>query len=62
MKNLNQLYEELTNRKDFKIIRKGFDGGMGEFTNGNLNGMTVIWSYSGGWEHVSINGCNRTAY
>lgn len=49
MKNLKQLYEELNNRKDFEIFQKGFDGGMGVFTKGNLKGMTVIWSYAGGW-------------
>ena len=59
MKNLNILYDELQSRKDFQIVRKGFDGGMGEFTKGNLKGMTVIWSYAGGWEHVSIDGKNR---
>ena len=59
MKNLKQLYEELESRKDFQIIRKGFDGGMGVFTQGSLNKMTVIWSYGGGWEHVSIDGKNR---
>lgn len=50
MKNLKQLYEELRNRKDFKVIRKGFDGGMGVLTKGSLKGMTVIWSFGGGWE------------
>ena len=59
MKNLKQLYEELESRKDFQIIRKGFDGGMGVFTQGSLNKMTVIWSYGGGWEHISIDGKNR---
>lgn len=59
MKNLNQLYEELRNRTDFDILQTGFDGGMGIFTNGNLRGMTVIWSYGGGWEHVSIDGKKR---
>ena len=31
MKNLKQLYDELKSRKDFRIIRTDFDGGMGEF-------------------------------
>ena len=60
MKNLKQLYEELESRRDFQIIQKGFDGGMGVFTKGSLKNMTVIWSYGGGWEHVSIDGKNRT--
>ena len=60
MKNLKQLYEELETSRDFQIIKKGFDGGMGVFTKGSLKNMTVIWSYGGGWEHVSIDGKNRT--
>ena len=60
MKNLKQLYEALETRRDFQIIKKGFDGGMGVFTKGSLKNMTVIWSYGGGWEHVSIDGKNRT--
>ena len=59
MKSLKQLYDELNTRKDFKIIRTGLDGGMGEFTKGCIKGMTVIWSYGGGWEHVSIDGKKR---
>ena len=60
MKNLKQLYDALETRRDFQIIKKGFDGGMGVFTKGSLKNMTVIWSYGGGWEHVSIDGKNRT--
>ena len=29
------------------------------FTKGSLKNMTVIWSYCGGWEHVSIDGKKR---
>lgn len=32
---------------------------MGEFTKGKLKGMTVIWSYGCGWEHVSMDGKSR---
>ena len=59
MKDLKQLYKELNERKDFRFIRTGFDGGFGEFIKGNQMGMTVIWSYGGGWEHVSIDGKKR---
>ena len=59
MKPLKQLYEELSKREDFQIIRTGIDGGMGIFTKGSQKGMTVIWSYAGGWEHVSIDGKKR---
>lgn len=53
MKSLKQLYAELEARTDFKIISRSFDGGMGLFTKGAMKGMTVIWSYCGGWEMQS---------
>lgn len=59
MKNLKKLYEELENRTDFRISEKGFDGGMGVFTSGTMRKMTVIWSYGGGWEHISVDGKKR---
>ena len=59
MKSVKMLNDELKNRKDFQIISTGFDGGMGKFLAGPMKKMTVIWSYCGGWEHVSINGVNR---
>ena len=59
MERLEQVYDGLNNRKDLRSIRTGVDGGMGEFTGGSMKGMTVIWSYGGGWEHVSIDGKKR---
>lgn len=59
MKNIKQLYEELNIRKDFRVIRMGFDGGMGEFVRGSQKRMTVIWSWGGGFEHVSMDGKKR---
>lgn len=59
MKPIKQLYEELSSRNDFGILCAGFDGGMGVFTRGTQRGMTVIWSWGGGWEHVSMDGKNR---
>lgn len=59
MKNLKQLYKELGERLDFMVDLKGFDGGRGYFVSGSCKGMTVIWSYGGGWEHVSIDGKKR---
>lgn len=59
MKSLKQLYAELGSRDDFTVIQKTFDGGMGEFTTGMLRNCTVVWSYAGGWEHVSINHPHR---
>lgn len=60
MKSVKLLYEELEKRNDFLIKEKGFDGGFGCFVKGSLKGATVIWSYAGGWEHVSICPKNRT--
>lgn len=59
MKPIKQLYEELSGRNDFRILRTGFDGGMGKFSRGSQRGMTVMWSWGGGWEHVSMDGKNR---
>lgn len=59
MKDLTKLYSELENRSDFRIIEKNFDGGFGIFTAGTMKKMTVLWSYGGGWEHVSIDGKKR---
>ena len=50
---MKKLYT-LKDRKDFKVCEEGFDGGKGIFIKGKQKGMTVIWSYAGGWEHVSI--------
>lgn len=60
MKSLKQLYSELQQRGDFKVLQISFDGGAGVFTSGTMRNMTVIWSYTGGWEHVSIDGKKRT--
>lgn len=60
MKKLNILYRELESRTDFKLCSKGFDGGMGFFTRGSLKGASIIWSFAGGWEHVSICPEHRT--
>lgn len=59
MKPIKQLYEELSSRNDFHILRTGFDGWMGKFSRGSQRGMTVMWSWGGGWEHVSMDGKNR---
>jgi hypothetical protein len=59
MKSVNDIAATLIARNDFRIVRTGIDGGMGLFTKGAKKGMTVIWSYGGGWEHVSIDGKNR---
>ena len=50
MKNLS----EIRKIKGLLIINKSFDGGSGVFTDGSLKDSTVVWSYAGGWDHVSI--------
>ena len=32
---------------------------MGEFIRGSKRRMTVIWSFGGGWEHISMDGKKR---
>lgn len=59
MKDLKKLYSELNSRNDFKVVNVSFDGGSGIFVSGTMKRMTVIWSYGGGWEHVSIDGKKR---
>lgn len=59
MKSLKQLYKELEERADFVVDLIGFDGGRGYFISGSCKGMTVIWSYGVGWEHVSMDGKKR---
>ena len=57
MKKISEIIESLKNNGiEFEI---GFDGGRGMFRKGAMKGMTVIWSYGGGWEHVSIDGKKR---
>lgn len=44
---------ELRQIKNLKIERVGIDGGAGMVHFGELYG-SVIWSFGGGWEHVSV--------
>lgn len=47
-------FEELKQTPNLLIIRTGLDGGIGEtFKIGKRYG-SVIWSFGGGWEHVSV--------
>lgn len=59
MKSIGELYKYLESRKDFQVIDIGFDGGSGLFIKGPMKRMSVIWSWAGGWDHVSIDGKNR---
>ena len=46
--------EELRKTRNLLIAKVGEDGGYGDVEFGKLRG-TVIWSYGGGWEHVSVS-------
>lgn len=45
--------QELKQTHNLMIKHSSEDGGMGEVRYGKLIG-SVIWSFGGGWEHVSI--------
>ena len=46
-------FEELKQTTNLIIRNTGVDGGIGEVSYGKLVG-SVIWSFGGGWEHVSV--------
>ena len=58
-KDLKETIEALDGINGFQY-ELGIDGGRGIFHFGKFKGMTVIWSFGGGWEHVSIDGKKRT--
>ena len=45
--------EELKNTPNLIIVEPGKNGGFGEIRYGKLVG-SVIWSFGGGWDHVSV--------
>lgn len=47
-------FEEIKNNPKLEILRTGIDGGSGILHMIGLRHCTVIWSFGGGWEHVSI--------
>lgn len=52
-------FEEIKNNPKLEILRIGIDGGTGILHMTGLRHCTVIWSFGGGWEHVSICPKNR---
>ena len=52
--------KEINSIKEIEIVSITFDGGFGRFLKGSLKGATVVWSYAGGWEHVSVCPKGRT--
>ena len=47
-------FEELKQTPNLLIIRTGLDGGIGEIFKIGKRYGSVIWSFGGGWEHVSV--------
>ena len=45
--------EELKENPNLRVLQTTFDGGNGEVKIGGWKG-TVIWSFGGRWEHVSV--------
>lgn len=46
--------EELRQERNLAIMGVGEDGGYGVIEYGKLRG-SIIWSFGGGWEHVSVS-------
>lgn len=53
-------FEEIKNNPKLEIRQVGMDGGSGILHMTRLKNCTVIWSFGGGWEHVSVCPRNRT--
>lgn len=52
--------DELRNTPNLLIIRTGADGGTGELYRAGKRYSSVIWSFGGGWEHVSVSPYKRS--
>ena len=52
-------FEEIKKNPKLEIISTGMDGGCGILHMTGLRHCTVIWTFGGGWEHVSICPRNR---
>ena len=50
--------EEIRGQTGLRIVEVAPDGGAGLIEHGKLKG-SVIWSFGGGWEHVSIHPFKR---
>lgn len=48
---------EITSIDRLNVIKTGYDGGCGDlYLNGSkAEPLTVVWSFSGGWEHISCS-------
>ena len=55
MRSLQEIADNLKAAK-IKVIQVSIDGGFAKMPSGR----TIVWSYAGGWEHVSINDKHTT--
>ena len=48
---------EIQNEEDLSILEIGIDGGAGHLKlgRGKSSPAVVIWSFGGGWDHVSVS-------
>lgn len=53
-------YEAIKSNPKLEILKTGMDGGFGILHMTGLRHCSVIWSFGGGWEHVSVCPRNRT--
>lgn len=51
--------KEITDNPAVIVRIRGIDGGAGWVKFSNKNVANVIWSFGGGWDHVSISFRNR---
>lgn len=50
--------EEIKKQAGITVVKAGKDGGHGVVHHKKLSG-TVIWSFGGGWEHVSVSAYDK---
>ena len=55
MRTLDEIAQNLK-RAGIRKVKVGLDGGACQLPSGR----TIVWSYGGGWEHVSINDKHTT--
>lgn len=47
---------EIINLERLKVFKTSYDGGCGEiYFPAQRKPMAVVWSFGGGWEHVSVS-------
>lgn len=52
---------EILKLERLNVWLTGFDGGAGQiYLAGSKNPLFVVWSFGGGWEHVSVSYEKRT--